>query len=80
MSATLERISHPTIGPIQGIRRCPNVNQFLGIQYATLKNRFARGSLPEYPLSSSGTVDATKFGYGFFLAGIPCYPNSPMRN
>ena len=79
MSATLECIDHPTIGPLQGIRRCPEVNQFLGIQYGTLKDRFARGSPPEYPSSSSGTVDATKFGYGLLLAGTPCHPNSPIR-
>ena len=80
MSATLECISHPTIGPIQGIRRCPNVNQFLGIQYATLRDRFARGSLPEYLSSSSGTVDATQVGYELLLARIPCHPNSHMQN
>ena len=59
---------HHTVGPIRGVRRPPYVDQFLGVQYATLSDRFARGELVErYPLDASGNrdgvLDATKSGY-----------------
>ena len=60
--ATHETINHPTIGPLKGIKRFPKVTQFLGVQYATLKDRFARGELlVQYP-SAWDILDATKFG------------------
>lgn len=60
--ATHETINHPTIGPLKGIKLSSKVIQFLGIQYATLKDRFARGELlVQYP-SAWGILDATKFG------------------
>lgn len=60
--------NHPTIGPIRGITKVSGVNQYLGIQYATLKDRFARGELLEaYPTNHAnkrdGVLDATKLGY-----------------
>ncbi|CAH0051361.1 unnamed protein product [Clonostachys solani] len=55
-------VNHPTIGILRGIERFPRVHQFLGIQYATLQDRFSRGELlEEYPPSSE-IKDATKFG------------------
>lgn len=59
-------LDHPTIGTIQGIRRIPHVNQFLGVQYATLRDRFSRGELIErYPSRGSPiglNLNATKHG------------------
>ena len=64
MIAMEELINYPTIGPIRGVQQSPNVTQFLGVQYATLKDRFARGELlRDYPSKSSRPMDATKFGY-----------------
>jgi len=59
-----ETLHHPTIGRIRGMRRSPEVDQYLGIQYATLKDRFSRGELPQYdPSDTDGALNATKFGY-----------------
>ncbi|KAJ9151287.1 Sterol esterase [Pleurostoma richardsiae] len=58
-----ETLHHPTIGRIRGMRRSPEVDQYLGIQYATLKDRFSRGELPQYdPSDTDGALNATKFG------------------
>ncbi|KAJ5636954.1 Alpha/Beta hydrolase protein [Penicillium longicatenatum] len=57
---------HPTIGPIKGLNNVPTVVQYLGVQYATLKDRFSRGVLLEtYDrgyLNRDGVLDATKLG------------------
>ncbi|KAF2099803.1 alpha/beta-hydrolase [Rhizodiscina lignyota] len=56
---------HASIGTIRGIVRSPSVSQFLGIQYATLKNRFARAQLIEsYEnyADNDKALDATKYG------------------
>ena len=55
--ATLE---HPTIGKIQG-KSGNGVTQYLGLKYATLKDRFAEAELIKY--SANETINATKFGY-----------------
>lgn len=57
-SASLE---HPSLGSIQGLRaeKHPGVEQYLGIQFATLANAFARGVLVEKPAAS---IVATKRG------------------
>lgn len=53
-SVTLE---HGVIGTINGIRRAEGVDQFLGIQYANLADRFARGTLVEtYTTPVDGTA------------------------
>lgn len=59
---------HPKLGRIQGIERSDAVYQYLGIQYATLKDRFSRGELLVQPASgytghSDVLLDATKLGY-----------------
>ena len=52
---------HTTIGRIHGVSKTPGVDQYLGIQYATLQDRFSRGEmLYSYP---DGELDATKLGY-----------------
>lgn len=57
---------HPTIGPIRGLNKIPTVVQFLGVQYATLKDRFSRGVLLETydsgNFNEDGVLDATKLG------------------
>lgn len=58
-----ETISHPTIGRVRGISRYPGVVQFLGVQYATLTDRFARGELcQQYPSTTGYVLDAEHFG------------------
>ncbi|KAK1777632.1 Alpha/Beta hydrolase protein [Copromyces sp. CBS 386.78] len=57
-------LSHPTIGPIRGIRRVDGLAQFLGVQYAVLRDRFARGELlkayaSDHPRIREGVFDAT---------------------
>lgn len=50
-------LQHSTIGTINGIRRARGVDQFLGIQYAKLADRFARGTLIEtYEAAVDGTA------------------------
>lgn len=57
MSATLK---HPALGEIKGNQR-DGVAQFLGLKYASIKDRFAP---PELAGSyGPGNTDATKFGY-----------------
>ncbi|KAK4207424.1 putative carboxylesterase [Rhypophila decipiens] len=60
-------LAHPTIGTIRGIKRLPNVIQYLGVQYAALQDRFSRGRLLEsYPSDHAriqdGAHDATRIG------------------
>lgn len=57
-----DTLSHPTLGQIEGVnlKDHPAVKQYLGIQYATLANRFARGAVVETP--GAGTLKATKTG------------------
>lgn len=58
-----ETISHPTIGRVRGIRRYPGVIQFLGVQYATLMDRLARGELcQQYPPTAGHVLDAEHIG------------------
>lgn len=60
-------LQHPTIGPIRGINKVAGVTQLLGVQYATLVDRFAPGVLleayaPEHARSPNGVLDATTIG------------------
>lgn len=68
-------IKHPSLGPIHGTTspRHAKVAQYLGIQYATLANRFARGTLVEASAASSSSppIEATKLGYVYNI-----YPKS----
>lgn len=52
-------LDHPTIGSLRGVQQSPEVDQYLGIQYATLPDRFSRGNLVE---SYAAPVDATRHG------------------
>lgn len=52
-------LDHPAIGTLRGIRRLPQVDQFLGIQYATLADRFSRANLK---VDYASPVDATAQG------------------
>lgn len=55
-------LNHSTIGPIRGISRIPNVTQFLGVQYAKLRDRFSRGQLIENYPKTSQPLNATEHG------------------
>lgn len=64
---TTTTTKHPLIGEVKGIVRTDEsvephqgVRQYLGIQYATLKDRFAPAVLREY--GGKTGVDATKIG------------------
>lgn len=52
------RLEHPTLGVFNGIKG-DGVEQFFGIQYATLKDRLAE---PVVRTQYDGEVDATKHG------------------
>jgi hypothetical protein len=53
--------THPSIGRLKGNTAKEGVLQFLGLQYATLTDRFAPAKMKEYS-NQSETVDATKIG------------------
>lgn len=68
-----QNLQHATIGPIKGLGKHPGVIQYFGIQYATLKDRFARGELlqsysPDHPNRQAGVLDASKLGYKTFVS------------
>ena len=54
-------IAHPTIGPVTGSTAKEGVVQFLGLQYATLVDRFAPPALKDYGKQNE-TMEATKLG------------------
>ncbi|KAJ5779251.1 Alpha/Beta hydrolase protein [Penicillium paradoxum] len=56
-----ETARHSTIARIQGINKVPGVTQYLGIQYATLKDRFSRGELIQ-SYAQDRILDARKLG------------------
>ena len=53
-------LKHSQLGELQGNSE-DGTAQFLGLQYATLKNRLATAEMVD--TYGSGTTDATKFGY-----------------
>ncbi|KAK3686804.1 hypothetical protein LTR37_019437 [Vermiconidia calcicola] len=55
------KILHPTVGPINGSTAKEGVVQFLGLQYATLADRFAPPAMREYG-EQNETIEATKLG------------------
>lgn len=72
-------VDHPTIGRVRGLKWSDSINRYLGLQYATLADRFSRAELIQYTevthdqdnddveYGSGGAnsiLDATRFGYG----------------
>ena len=55
------KLDHPLMGSIIGNAEMEDVTRFLGLQYATLADRFAPSRMKEY--SQDDTVDATIYGY-----------------
>lgn len=53
-------LKHENIGEIHGVLG-DEVVQFLGVKYATLKDRFAESQLMDYDAENS-VVDATRMG------------------
>jgi carboxylesterase type B len=53
-------IKHQKLGQIQG-KQGDGIVQFLGIKYASLKDRFAGSELVEYG-SGESVIDATNLG------------------
>ncbi len=53
-------ISHPIIGNVTASTAKEGVVQLLGLQYATLKDRFSQPVMREYSLNE--TIDGTKLG------------------
>ncbi|KAH6698495.1 Alpha/Beta hydrolase protein [Leptodontidium sp. MPI-SDFR-AT-0119] len=56
------QITHPKLGQIRGVRAVDGVDQYLGLQYGTLKDRFARSELCMPQQTSSEVINATKYG------------------
>jgi hypothetical protein len=54
-------LNHPLIGSVTGNADCEDVKRYLGLQYATLTDRFAPPKAKEY--SQGGTIDARLHGY-----------------
>lgn len=67
-----ETAQRPTIGQVQGLTKVPGITQYLGIQYATLKDRFSRGELVD-SYAQDRILDATNLGYD-----SPCFPVSAV--
>jgi len=57
---TTTTLSHPSIGNIIGNADCEDVTRYLGLQYATLTDRFAPPRMKDY--TQDNTIDATKQG------------------
>ena len=62
--------SHPGMGEVKGTSAKEGVRQFLGLQYATLKDRFAAPELRQY--AASAVIGATKLG-----SQVVPIPNGP---
>jgi carboxylesterase type B len=56
-TATLD---HPSIGKVVGNADREYVTRYLGLQYATLSDRFAPPQMKEY--TENDTIDATAYG------------------
>lgn len=54
-------LEHPAIGKVVGNAESEDVTKYLGIQYATLADRFSPPQMKQY--TASGQVDAIKNGY-----------------
>lgn len=52
--------SHPDIGELTGTQSDSGINRFLGVQYATIQDRFASPEMTRY--DKAETVDGTKPG------------------
>ena len=53
-------LNHPSIGKVVGNADCENVTKYLGLQYATLTDRFAPPQMKEH--TENTFIDATKHG------------------
>ncbi|KAF9894102.1 hypothetical protein FE257_009075 [Aspergillus nanangensis] len=62
MTVVHEITQHSTIGPIRGIKHPSGVIQYLGIQYATLNDRFSRGELRKQYNLAGRELNATELG------------------
>ena len=59
----VQSISHSNIGEVAGNTDSNGIRQFLGLQYATITDRFAPPVLVEYEGTSN--IDATKHGQAY---------------
>lgn len=59
--AAFVQLLHPSLGEIKGKPTDKCVAQFLGLQYATIKDRYAPPELVKY--NENQTIDATSLGY-----------------
>ena len=53
-------LNHPSIGKVVGNADCEDVTKYLGLQYATLTDRFAPPQIKDY--TENTLIDATKHG------------------
>lgn len=54
-------LDHPTIGKVVGNGESGDVTKYLGVQYATLTDRFSPPQMKQY--AQGEDVDATRNGY-----------------
>lgn len=64
-------ISHSAIGKITASTTKEGVIQCLGLQYATVADRFALAVMKEY--NQNETIDATKIGYVQLISHTTIY-------
>lgn len=64
VSDRTQMLVHPTIGRIKGVKKSSYVVEYLGLQYATLEDAFARGKSIAYASRGDGDsiIDATQHG------------------
>lgn len=68
-------LDHPKLGRLRGTKK-NGVNQYLGVKFASLKDRFSRGELLCEPRPVAGHIDATKYGYEHNRGMATCiFPN-----
>jgi hypothetical protein len=54
------KLLHPSLGEIHG-RQGDGVTQFLGVKYASIKDKFAPSEVYEHN-KTNGVIDGTKLG------------------
>ena len=68
-------LKHPSLGEIKGKKSSDGVSRYSGIQYATLKDRFAPAVIKES--DPNGSIDATEIGY-FVSHYYPLLPKTML--
>lgn len=65
---TTTTLKHPSVGNVVGNAEYEDVARYLGLQYATLADRFSPPQMKEY--QRDGEVDATKNGCAALMYSV----------